>query len=99
MPKIDTDKLYMVSRDAAATVAHKALRPIQERSPHEMVAGVAILFATLCARVSLDPQEMHALGVKMLKDQECHFKTNDALQSLRDFAGLRIAGEKDVVVS
>lgn len=89
----------MMPRGVAADTAHEALFPIQHRRPTEMVAGVAVLFATICARTGLDPQELHTLGSKMLRDQEFHRAVNDSLQSLRDFAGIRIAGDKDVSIA
>lgn len=95
---LDRDHLMMIPRGLAAQRALEALHPIQNGTPHEMVAGVAVLFATLCSRVGLDPEEMHALGLKLLRDEDHHKQTNDALQSLRDFAGIRVKGDRDVSI-
>jgi hypothetical protein len=96
---LNRDKLHMLSRDHVAPIAFEALHPIQDYTQEEMVAGVALLFATICERVRLDPEELHRIGARMLKDQPAHLKTNAAVQSLRDFAGIKIAGEDRVVVS
>lgn len=96
----DRDALYVqTKRNTAADVAHEALFPIQSRPPHEMVAGVAVLFSAICNRVGLDPQDVHGLGMRMLRDEDFHTKTNASLQSLRDFAGIHIAGDPDVSIS
>jgi len=96
---LNRDALFTLSRETAAEVAHEALFPVQSRRPHEMVAGVAVLFAAICTRCGLDPQEVHTLGSRMLRPEKFHKKANDSLQSLRDFAGIHIAGETDVTIS
>ena len=95
---LDRDKLSMVPREAGIEAAYEALFPIQDRAPEPMMAGVAVLFAAICNRTGTDPEDMHRLGMKLLRYQEGSLKTNNAVQSLRDFAGLRIAGQ-DVVMS
>lgn len=94
----DKDALSMLARETAADAAHEALFPLQHRPPAEIVAGAAVLFAAICHRVGLDPQETHAVGMKMLRDQDHHRGANNSLQSLRDFAGIRIAGDRDVSI-
>lgn len=85
----------MLPRDTAVVAAHNALRPVSTMEPEEMVAGVSVLFAAVCNRVGLDPEDMHKLGMKMMTTpQPHHDKGNKLLQSLRDFAGLRIAGQE-----
>lgn len=95
---LDKDKLSMIPREDAVTSAHLALDTLQRLTPEEMVAGMAVLYAAVCSRLMLDPHDMHTLGTRMLTHQAHHDKANKALQSLRDFAGLRIAGQ-DVVIS
>ena len=95
---LDRDRLGMVPRGQAADTAQLALFPIQDERPEVLVAGVAILYAALCARCGLDPEDMWRLGSRLLADQDFHTKTNNSLQSLRDFAGLRVMGQ-DVVIS
>lgn len=95
---LNKDKLSLLPRDVALVSAHYVLRPLSNMEPEEMVAGMAVLFASVCNRVGLDPQHVHQMGMRMLKDQQHHDKGNKLLQSLRDFAGLRIAGQ-DVVIS
>lgn len=95
---LDKDKLAMFPRDDAVTNAHLALRPLNALAPEAMVAGIAVLFAAVCSRVGLDPQDMHTMALRMLKHEQHHDKANMSLQSLRDFAGMRIAG-KEVSIS
>ena len=100
---LNKDALSMVPRRRAADAAHEALFPVQSKPPEVMVAGVALLFATLAARCGLDPEELHALGRKLLRDPEEQLGgdrgTNSSLQSLRDFAGIRIMGERHVSIA
>lgn len=95
---LDRDRLGMFPRDEAVRLAHEALFPINKGDPEAMVAGIGVLFAAVCSRVGLDPQEVHQQSMRRLRDQQHHDKSNKSLQSLRDFAGLRIAGQ-DVVKS
>lgn len=96
---LDRDRLTMTPRGEAARVAHAALSEIQRERPELMVMGAAVLFATLCARCGIDPQELHTMARKVLTDQEGFRRDNDSLQSLRDFAGIRIMGEREVSIS
>lgn len=97
--KLDRDKVAMFPRDVAASLAHRALVPLNRLEGEALVVAMAILFAGVCHRVQLDPQEVHALGLKMLRDQPNHRQANDALQSLKDFAGIQVAGEPNVEVA
>lgn len=91
---LNRDKLFMMPRDEAARLAFEALHPLQNLKPEEMMAGLAVLFATVCQRVGQPADEMHALGLKVLEaPAEHHYKTNSMLQTLKDFAGLRVAGQ------
>jgi len=96
---LDRDALMLVNRDVAAACAHEALFPIQSMQPHEIVAGAAVLFAAICSRVGLDPEEVHGIGLRILREEDFHQKTNASLQSLRDFAGLRIKGDANVSIA
>lgn len=95
---LDKDKLFMIPRSDAVVGAHEALHPVQHMSPEQMMAGVAVLFFATVNRTGLDPEDMYKLGARLLADQEHHDKTNKLVQSLRDFAGLRVLGQ-DVVMS
>lgn len=96
---LSKDRLAMLPRGTAARAAHQALNGLQREPPEVMVAGAALLFAAIVNRCGLDPQEMHHLGLRMMRDQEAHKLDNDSLQSLRDFAGIRIMGEKHVSIA
>lgn len=100
---LDKDRLAMIPRHKAANAAHEALFPIQSKTPEEMVAGAAVLFATICDRCRLDPEEMVRIARRILRDPDGQLggdkRNNDSLQSLRDFAGIRIMGERHVSIS
>lgn len=96
---LNRDALLMIPRETAARIAHEALFPVQNLKPHEMVAGVALLFAAITHRAGIDPQEAHKLGLRILRDQPLHQQANASLQSLKDFAGLRIKGDRNVSIS
>lgn len=93
---LQRDSLFAIPRLKAAEAAFEALHPVQNLRPEPMVAGVAVLFAALCHRVGLEPQEVHSLGLKILYADDPFSRTNDILQSLRDFAGIRIKGDETV---
>lgn len=99
MRVFDRDKLLMYPRDQAAHDAHAALVPLNRLEGEALVAAMAILFAAVCTRTGIDPQEVHTLGLRMLRDQALHSKANNQLQSLRDFAGIQVKGDRDVVIA
>lgn len=90
----DHDKRNMLPRDPILHLTGRALHVLQNESPEEMVAAASMLFALVTQRVQLDAQEEHHKALKMLRDQRAHDKENKLLQSLRDFAGLRIKGQE-----
>ena len=99
---LDRDKLYMVPRRRAADTAHQALFPIQNDSPEVMLAGVAVLFAAFCTRCRQDPEDMFRMGLRILRDPDVEGGdrgSNASLQSLKDFAGIRIMGERHVSIA
>lgn len=98
---LDRDKLSMVSRAQAAQAAHLALFAIQNERPEVMMGGVAILFAAFIHRCGLDPQEVHHMGMKILRDpaDPGYHNVNISLQSLKDFAGIRVMGERHVSIA
>lgn len=97
---VDRDRLLMVDRGAAADGAQLALFQIQDLRPDVALAAVSVLFATLTAGTGTNPEEAFHLGRKIITaDEDFHDRTNKSLQSLRDFAGIRLAGREDVVVS
>jgi hypothetical protein len=92
----DKTRLVMVPRSEAAGAAHLALFQLQDLPRTEvMMAGVAVLFAAFAARVGLDPSELHALGLAILKERtDGDIPTSNSLQVLRDFAAIRVLGEQ-----
>jgi hypothetical protein len=91
---LDKDRLSMVPRHQAADAAHLALFGIQDERPEVQLLGISVLFAAFCHRCQLDPELMHHVGRKVLRDDQFHRQANDSLQSLKDFAGLRVMGQE-----
>jgi hypothetical protein len=91
------DAFFMVPRSVAIDECLEALFPIQDDRPEVVVMGIAVLFATVCSRVGIDPSEAHAAGLKVLTDQDYN-SDNDRLQALRDYAGLCIKGDEVTVL-
>jgi hypothetical protein len=96
---LDRDRLSMAQRGEVAMAAHRALDALQRETPEIMMMGAALLFHTLCLRCRVDPQEIHHLAGRVLRDQDGFKKDNDSLQSMRDFAGIRIMGEREVSIA
>ncbi len=95
---LNKDRLAMVPRRQAADAAQLALFGVQDERPEVMLLGVAVLFAALCSRCGLDPEEMHTMGRSVLMAREdFHKQTNDSLSALRSFAGLRVMGHQDTI--
>jgi hypothetical protein len=91
----------MTPRRQAADTAHEALFPIQDKRPEVLMAGVAVLFAAFCIRCGEDPEAMFRLGTRILRDPDVEGGdrgSNGSLQSLKDFAGIRIMGERHVSI-
>lgn len=92
------DRLKLVSRDKAAEGAMLVLDRIQTAPPEVQVASVGILFAAWCKRLGLDPHDIYQQGVKMMTPEFGHRTANIHLEVLRDFAGIRLAGDSRVDV-
>lgn len=95
---LDRTKLVMVKREKAAAAAQEALFPIQSVAPEVQLMGVALLFAVLCKRCGVEPQDLHDMALKVLEPKPGDIRTNDSLEALRDYAGLRLMGQ-DVTIS
>jgi hypothetical protein len=99
MPRpINRDRLLMIPRDQAAVAAHALLHPVQGLTPEQQVAGAAVLFAAICARIGEDPQALYQLGNRILRDENFHVKGNVQMQVLRDYAGIVIKGDRNVSI-
>lgn len=95
----DYHTMTMLPRQVAADAAHAALDGVQQRSPEEIVLGVALLFAAISRRVGVDPAQVYAMATRVLDHEPHHRRANDSLQSLQDFAGIRIKGDTHVSIS
>lgn len=85
----DRDKLFMVTREAAANGAHLALNPIQSLPPHEQVAAAAALLFVMAERNKLDGEDLFNLGRKLIEPQPHHRTANVQVAALQDFAGYK----------
>lgn len=94
---LNRDKLFLLPRSEGLRFAHLALHGVQDEQPEAILAAIAILFAGVCERCLVDPQEMHRLGKKFLRSSEGDQRTNESAEVLRDFAGLRIMGQEVTV--
>ncbi len=92
------DRLMMLPRDEAAKCGMALLDKVQQEAPEIAMAGAAVLFAMWCKRLRLDPFEAHQYGMKLLEPQQFHHKGNVLMDTLRDFAGIRMAGDPRVDV-
>lgn len=82
MAAFNRDRLMLMDRDVAAYAAHEQLAATNARPPEEQVAAAAIIFAGMCSRLGLDPQEMHKLGRKLLVRQNYKPKGNAQIEAL-----------------
>jgi hypothetical protein len=88
----------MVPRDEAMKAAFAVLSRNQDEVPELQVAAMAILFAAWCRRLKLEPSAMHLLGLRLIEPEAFHQKGNIHAETIRDFAGMRIAGDERVDV-
>lgn len=95
----DYHTMTSLDRQLAADAAHLALDGIQQKTPEEIMLGVAVLFAALTHRCQLDANDLYLMGRRVLVSEDFHRRANDSLQSLQDFAGIRIKGEHNVSIS
>lgn len=92
---LDKLRLSMVPRSRAADAAHLTLFQLQDLpSPEEQMMGVAVLFTAFAQRLRLDPSELHDMGLAILQSRtDGDHVTSNSLQTLKDFAGIRLAGD------
>ncbi|WP_111818773.1 hypothetical protein [Agrobacterium sp. CFBP2214] len=92
--RLDRDKLMMMSRDRAAELGHIILEPLTNSPAAENLAAVAIAFAVLSNRYSMGPEELYHYGMKILTEPTPHHRKGNALlDSLQDWAGMRVRNE------
>lgn len=91
---LDKTKLAMVPRSEAASAAHLALFQLQDiPEPETQMLGISVLFAAFAHRMQLNPEELHNMGLAVLKARdEGDVPTGNSLQVLRDFAAIRLMG-------
>lgn len=90
----DKDRLMMTTREAAAQSAMAGLNALQDMPPERVLMGAAVMFATMCARCRLDPQEMHRVAMRIITAPEDGDRPTDGnIQVLRDWAGVRLMAQ------
>lgn len=98
---LDRDRLSLTPRLHALNVAHEALFPIQDwdGGPEEQTLGVGVLFAAVCIKTGLNPEDLYQMGKRVLlaRDEGDHVTGNSA-QVLKDFLGARLM-QQDVTVA
>ena len=82
----DRDRLNLVSRDATAHAAFAMLDKVQHESPELAYASIATLFALMSLRLRVDPQDGHALGLRLLMPDPYHQKANAQMDAMDDLA-------------
>jgi hypothetical protein len=94
----DRTRLMMLPRNKAADAAHLALFQLQDKPVEEQIMGAAVLFATICNTLGLDPDETHAMGLRVIRaiTDEDHTASR-SLESLRDFASTALAGRDTTI--
>ena len=93
--RIDRDALNSLKRDKIAPLTSAILDPIASHSGEELLAASATLFAVMVERYGGSPQDLYEYGRRVLgADEPFHKKGNDQLEALRDFAALRVRGER-----
>lgn len=91
--RIDRDRVFMVSRDKVASVAHALLHGANHEQPAELTAGAAALFFVIAERAGMGPEELYHLGRRLVTPSPHHDKPNAQMEALRDFAGLRVRND------
>lgn len=90
--RIDRDRFHMVDRNQVSAAAFTMLNGVSAETRVELLAaGAALLFAAVAERVGMTAEELHRVGHRILFAHEnFDHKGNSALESLRDFAALRL---------
>jgi hypothetical protein len=90
----DKDRLALVPRDHVMKGAFGLLDRVQRETPEVGLAATAVMFAAFCQRLKLSPAEMHTMGLKMMRPEEFHAKGNMWQDTIQEFAGIKIAGDR-----
>lgn len=91
--RIDPLVLNSLGRHKIAHLTHAALNPIQNHRPEEQILATSVLFAVMVERFGGDPEELYLKGRKVLfASGDGDLKTDASLESLRDYAALRVKG-------
>lgn len=89
--RLDRDALLHIPRDRATECAYLVLGPMHQMQAHEALAAIAVAFAAVSSRYSQDPSELHAVGLKVLREPDPMNRTGNArIAALQDFAKLKL---------
>ena len=92
--RFDKDRLHLVPRNEAAKAAFAMLDKVQDEMPELAIAATALVFATLCQRLRLDPHDIHQLGMKMLRHDPHNDKANAQIEGMQDLAKQQWEGKE-----
>lgn len=90
------DRMHSVPRDRVAVVAHEMLAAVNALSPEEQAAAAGLLFATMCERFGLNPEEHHHLGRRLMTPQAFHRKGNSQIEALEAYIDLLNTGRIEI---
>lgn len=80
---MDTDKLNSINPHLAIQAAFQAVDSLQQFPAHQQLAGVAVLFNTVCDGLGIDPSDLINKAQRITKDADGYF-TREA-KALRDY--------------
>lgn len=95
----DYHTMTTLHREKAIDAAQRALDGVQRDTPEEIVMAFAVAFAAVCKQAQLSPHDVYQIGEKVLRHDPFHKRSNDSIQSLRDFVSLRVMGRQNVSIS
>lgn len=89
--RLDEDILFSIPRGRAAQFAMDMVHPVQGERGESILAGVAVLFATMATRYNRSPQDLYQYGMRILEANEPFKKLPNAqVEALKDFAKLKV---------
>lgn len=88
--RLSKDKLMMLDREIIAAEAFKLLDGMAHQRPEASIAGLATAFAAFSMRVNMDPSELFAVGLKVLREPQVgHRNSNALVEALKEFANMK----------
>lgn len=97
--RLDRDALMMVSQEDASAVAFEIMDALSRQQPHLALAGLSVAFAAFAERVAMPPDEVFAVGRKVLTHKVPYGVSmgTHRLDAIRDFAKLRMRSDHQYI--